>query len=158
MGPDCSAIHVLSGLKTSISAAIHGADEPRYVFYLTAATLLVGAPAVALDAVAGGVEGVVLALVALELAGALACEVAARHAFGQFGAVAVAGALVWLASHAADLTDPATLALAFAAGATVPLRALACESFRAGSVRTVRDVTRPLGRSLPADDSDRPPN
>ncbi|QLG60419.1 lipopolysaccharide biosynthesis protein [Halorarum salinum] len=152
-----ASIHVLSGVKTPIAAAIHGVDRPRYVFYLTAATLVAGVPAVVLGAAAGGVEGVVLALVALELAGVVGSEVAARYAFGrvvlpetfhlQFGAAAAAGALVWAASHALDVTPVSTLGPVLAVGTAVHfgLFALASEQFRAGSVRTLRDLSGFLG-------------
>ena len=146
--------HVLSGLKTPISSALHGVDEPKYVFYLTAAALLVGAPAVALGAMGAGVAGVVVVLVALELAGVLASEVAAYYAFGRFvlpntlhvqvAAATVAGGFVWAASHALDVGAVSTLGLVLAAGAAIHygLFAVASESFRSGSVRTMRDLAR----------------
>lgn len=149
-----ATIHVLSGMMTPISAAIRGVDKPRYVFYLTAATLLVGTPAVVLGATSAGVEGVVFVLVALELVGVLLSEVAAFYAFDQFvvpdtlhlqfGAAAVAGALVWAASHTLDVTSVSTLALVLAVGVAVHygLFALTSESFRNGSMRTFRDVAR----------------
>ena len=150
-------IHVLSGMMTPISAAIRGVNKPRYVFYLTAATLVVGAPAVVLGATSAGVEGVVFVLVAIELAGVVFSEVAAYYAFDQFvvpdtlhlqfGAAAVAGALVWAASRALDVTNAETLGFVLLVGVAVHygLFALASESFRNGSKRTFRDVTRFLG-------------
>jgi len=156
-----AAIHVLSGLKTPISAALHGIDEPKYVFYLTAASLTVGAPAVVGGALGGGITGVVLALVALELGGVLVAEVAAYHAFGrlvlpntlhvQIAAGTVGGGFVWAASHALDVSAVSTLSVVLAAGATIHfgLFALASEGFREGTVRTVRDATRFVHSATP---------
>ena len=152
-----ATIHVLSGMMTPISAAIRGVNKPRYVFYLTAATLLVGAPAVVLGATTAGVEGVVFVLVVIELVGVALAEVAAYYALDQFvvpntlhlqfGAAAVAGALVWVASHTFDVTSASTLGFVLAVGVIVHygLFALASESFRNGSVETFRDVARFVG-------------
>ena len=152
-----ATIHVLSGMMTPISAAIRGVNKPRYVFYLTAATLLVGVPGVFLGATTAGVEGVVLVLVAMELAGVALSEVAARYALGQyivpdtlhlqFGAAAVAGTLVWFASNAVDVTNTSTLAGVLAVGVTVHygLFALTSESFRSGTRKTFQDVGQLLG-------------
>ncbi|WP_232688306.1 lipopolysaccharide biosynthesis protein [Halobacterium zhouii] len=152
-----AAIHVLSGMMTPISAAIRGVDEPQYVFYVTVATLLVGAPAVALAAAGGGLASVVLVLVAMELGGVVFSEIAAYHAFDrfvvpntlhlQFGAAAVAGAFVWAASNTFDVANASTLGFVLAVGAAVHygLFALTSEHFRNGSIRTVRDVARFLG-------------
>lgn len=144
--------HVFAGIKTPIAAAIHGVDEPKYVFYLSAATLVVGAPAVAAGALLGGINGVVLVLVALEVSGVLAAQVAARYAFGQYvvpktlhlqvGAGAFAGAVVLTASHAVDVSSPSMLAAVLTGGACVHfgLFAITSQSFRHGSQRTFRDV------------------
>ena len=144
-----AAMHVLSGLKTPISAAIHGVDEPQYVFYMTVATLVVGLPAIVFGAIGGGLAGLVLVLVALELAGVLVSEVAAYYAFDRFvvpetfhvqiGAGVVAGAVVWAVSRAVDVSTGGTLAVLIGVGAVFhfALFALASEQFREGFARTL---------------------
>lgn len=84
-------------------------------------------------------------------------QVAAHYAFGQFirpvtlhlqfGAAAVAGTFVWAPSHTLDVTTVSTLGLVLATGGAIHygLFALASERFRAGSVRTMQDISRLLG-------------
>lgn len=151
-----AATHVLSGLKTPISAAIHGVDEPQYVFYMTAATLVVGLPAIVLGAIGGDLAGLVMVLVALELAGVLVSEVAAYYAFDcfvvpetfhvQVGAGVVAGAVVWAVSRAVDVSTGRTLAVVLGVGAVFhfALFALASEQFRKGLARTLQDLAGAL--------------
>lgn len=153
--------HVLSGVKAPIEAAIRGVDQPKYVFFLMAATLAAGAPAVALGARYGGVEGVALALVALELAGVVLAEVAALKVFDQFigsnnihiqfAAAAVAGTFVWLSTHAVDVGPVDSLAAVLAVGTAIHygLFALWSDTFRNGSVRTARDVVQFVGSVTP---------
>ena len=152
-----AATHVLSGLKTPISAAVHGVDQPRYVFYMAAATLVVGTPAILLGAIGGGLEGIILVLVALELAGVLVSEVAAFYAFDQFvlpetlhvqvGAALVAGGIVFAASQFVDVTSARMLGGILACGTVVhfALFALLSKSFRNGSTKTIQEIATTLG-------------
>ena len=156
-----ATVHVLSGMKTPIAAAIRGVDQPRFVFYVTAATLVVGVPAVVLGA-SGGIAGVVLVLVVLELGAVLITEIAAYYVFDQFVlpevlhlqfvAGAVAGGVVWVASRTVDVGTVQTLSLVLVVGVAVHygLFALASEQFRTGTVRTVRDLGRFLRTAAPA--------
>lgn len=116
---------------------------------------------VATRPVAGGVEGVVLALLLLELGGVLASEVAAAFAFGrpvlpatlhvQFAAALAAGAFVWAASGAVAVGTARGLLLVVPAVAILyGLFALGSEQFRTGVERTVREVAGTLRWRRPA--------
>lgn len=114
-------------------------------------------PAIVLGAAGVGLEGLVLVLVALELAGVLVSEVAAYYAFDRFvvpatlhvqmGAGAVAGTIVWIASWTVDVSTGRTLAAVLCTAAIVhfALFALASEQCRTGSAKMIRDLAGVLG-------------
>lgn len=147
-----AAMHVLSGLKTPITAAAVGVGRPRFVFGLTLLTLGVGLPAIYLGTVSAGVEGAVLALVVVDALTMVAAFWVARRLFGewirpsllhqQVAAGLVAGLVVWALSTVVVIGGLRDLLLVLGLGATVhfALFARLSREFREGARDTLVDV------------------
>lgn len=153
---------VLWGLKRPVSAALLGVGQPRYVFGLFAVLLTVGVPAIVLAATYGGVVSVVVILVLLELGGVVLAQGGARAAFGTFVlpntfhlqvvAAGTVSVFVGVVTQYLDVTSVPTLGVVLAVAVVIHygLFALASDRFRAGTVRTLRDVARKIGAASPA--------
>lgn len=145
---------VLWGLKRPVSATLLGVGQARYVFGQFAVLLAVGLPAIVFGARLGGVTGVVIALVLLELSSVVIVLGGAYAVFGrlvrphtlhlQFVTAAIAGGFVLVASRSLPITSVTTLGgvLAIASLLHYGLFALVSERFRTGSARTLREVVR----------------
>lgn len=152
---------VLWSLKQPVVTALLAAGHPRYVFVLSTAVLGIGGPALLLGATYGGIAGVVLVLLLLELSGVVLAQSGAYAVFGrtvrprtlhlQLVTATLAGLFVAVASQRVDVTSVPILVAVLGTAVLLHFGTFAAvnQRFRTGSVRTVREAVRVLAAVSP---------